>query len=315
MQEFVISKNDAGQRIDKFLTKAVKRLPASLMYKYIRLKRIKLNGKRCEMKTRLTEGDILTLYINDEFFESSKETDFLSAPASLDIVYEDNNIIIVNKKTGLVVHEDNDNASDTLINRIKRYLYEKGEYNPNEEMSFSPSLCNRIDRNTEGLVICAKNAESLRIMNQKIKDREIKKKYLCVCIGNFKNRSDEISAYLIKDEKNNKVRIYDKPIKNAKKIITRYNVLQQKEELSLVEIDLVTGRTHQIRAHMAYIGHPLLGDGKYGENSINRKWSVKTQALCSFSVKFNFTTDSGILGYLNGMEIKAEKPWFQKKLF
>lgn len=315
MREFVISKNDAGQRVDKFLTKAVKRLPSALMYKYIRLKRIKLNGKRCEIKTRLTEGDVLSLYINDEFFESARETDFLTAPASLDIVYEDENIIIVNKKTGLVVHEDNDNTSDTLINRIKRYLYEKGEYNPEEEISFAPSLCNRIDRNTEGLVICAKNAESLRILNQKIKDREIKKKYLCVCVGNIKKKSDEISAYLVKDEENNKVRIFDKPVKNAKKIITKYTVLQQKSELSLVEVDLITGRTHQIRAHMAYIGHPLLGDGKYGDNSVNRKFGVKTQALCSYSVRFNFTTESGILEYLNGKEIKTEKPWFQKKLF
>lgn len=315
MREFVISKNDAGQRVDKFLTKAVKRLPSALMYKYIRLKRIKLNGKRCEIKTRLTEGDVLSLYINDEFFESARETDFLTAPVSINIVYEDENIIIVNKKTGLVVHEDNDNTSDTLINRIKRYLYEKGEYNPEEEISFAPSLCNRIDRNTEGLVICAKNAESLRILNQKIKDREIKKKYLCVCVGNFKKKADEISAYLVKDEENNKVRIFDKPVKNAKKIITKYTVLQQKSELSLVEVDLITGRTHQIRAHMAYIGHPLLGDGKYGENSVNRKFGVKTQALCSYSVRFNFTTDSGRLEYLNGKEIKAEKPWFQKKLF
>lgn len=315
MREFKISKNDAGQRVDKFLSKAVKRLPTSLMYKYIRLKRIKLNSKRCEIKTRLEEGDVLTLYINDEFFDSAKETDFLTAPTSLDIVYEDKNIIIVNKKTGLVVHEDNDNTSDTLINRIKRYLYEKGEYEPEKEMSFAPSLCNRIDRNTEGLVICAKNAESLRIMNQKIKDREIKKKYRCVCVGNFKNKSDEIFAYLIKDEENNKVRIYDKPVENSKKIITRYTVLKQKGELSLLEIDLITGRTHQIRAHMAYIGHPLLGDGKYGENSINKKYSVKTQALCSYSVKFEFTTDSGILEYLNGKEITAKEPWFQKKLF
>lgn len=315
MREFKISKNDAGQRVDKFLSKAVKRLPTPLMYKYIRLKRIKLNSKRCENKTRLEEGDILTLYINDEFFDSAKETDFLTAPTSLDIVYEDKNIIIVNKKTGLVVHEDNDNTSDTLINRIKRYLYEKGEYEPEKEMSFAPSLCNRIDRNTEGLVICAKNAESLRIMNQKIKDREIKKKYRCVCVGNFKNKSDEIFAYLIKDEENNKVRIYDKPVENSKKIITRYTVLKQKGELSLLEIDLITGRTHQIRAHMAYIGHPLLGDGKYGENSINKKYSVKTQALCSYSIKFEFTTDSGILEYLNGKEITAKEPWFQKKLF
>lgn len=315
MKEFTINNNDAGQRVDKFLTKAVKRLPTSLMYKYIRLKRIKLNGKRCDIKTKLREGDVLSLYINDEFFDEVKETDFLCAPSSLDIVYEDENILIADKKVGLVVHEDNDCNADTLINRIKKYLFEKGEYDPDGENSFSPALCNRIDRNTQGLVICAKNAESLRIINEKIKNREVKKKYLCVCIGKFKKKADTISAYLLKDEKNNTVKIMSEPTKNAKSIVTGYRVIRETDELSLVEIDLITGRTHQIRAHMAFIGHPLLGDGKYGRNIDNKKYRVKTQALCAHRIKFDFLSDSGILEYLNGKEFLSKQPWFVKKLF
>ena len=315
MREFIINNNDAGQRVDKFLLKAVKRLPQSLMYKYIRLKRIKLNGKRCDIKTRLNEGDVLSLYINDEFFEENKETDFLLANASIDIAYEDENILVADKKPGLVVHEDNDHIADTLINRIKNYLYKKGEYDPNDENSFAPSLCNRIDRNTQGLVVCAKNAQSLRILNEKIKNRELNKKYLCVCIGKFSKKSDTISAYHIKDEKNNTVKILPSPAYGAKKIVTGYNVLKEKDGLSLVEIALITGRTHQIRAHMAYIGHPLLGDGKYGKNILNKKYHLKTQALCAYKLKFDFSTDSGILGYLNGKEIISKEPWFVSELF
>ena len=177
MREFIIKQNDSDQRLDKFLSKAVKKLPKNLLYKYIRLKRIKVNGKRCEISTRLNVGDKVQLYINDEFFDDvSKKPDFMFAKADIDIVYEDENIMLVNKKCGVVVHDDNDGGYDTLINRIHRYLYEKGEYNPEEELSFVPALCNRIDRNTTGIVICAKSAEALRILNQKIKDRELHKK-------------------------------------------------------------------------------------------------------------------------------------------
>ena len=171
MKEFIINSNDANQRLDKFIQKSVPRRPQSMMYKAIRNKRIKINGKRAEISTRLQTDDIVQMYINDEFFDTTVETEFMAAPAVLDIVYEDENIILIDKKNGLVVHEDNDNTVDTLINRLKHYLYDKGEYRPEKENSFAPSLCNRLDRNTGGIVIAAKNAESLRILNQKIKDR------------------------------------------------------------------------------------------------------------------------------------------------
>ncbi|MBQ3162616.1 MAG: RluA family pseudouridine synthase [Oscillospiraceae bacterium] len=313
MKEFIINSNDANQRLDKFIQKSVPRLPQSMMYKAIRNKRIKINGKRAEISTRLQTGDIVQMYINDEFFDTAVETEFMAAPAILDIVYEDENIILIDKKNGLVVHEDNENTVDTLINRLKHYLYQKGEYKPEEENSFAPSLCNRLDRNTGGIVIAAKNAESLRILNQKIKDRELEKYYLCVTVGVPPKKKDTITAYLEKNSDDNTVKVTDRKTDKNKTIITTYKVLKTKENLALLEIKLDTGRTHQIRAHMAHIGCPLLGDGKYGINKVNKEYKIKTQALYSYKLKFTFETDSGCLEYLNGKEFRVNDVWFENK--
>lgn len=311
MRTITITKNDANQRLDKFLTKRFKNMPTSLMYKYIRTKYIKVNGKRCEISTRLNEGDVLTLYIKDEFFEEQPETyDFMKAPAKLDIIYEDENIILLNKKPGLIVHPDSTYHFDSLIARLQHYLFEKGEYDPKAENSFAPALVNRIDRNTGGIVIAAKTAEALRILNQKLKDRELQKLYLCIAVGIFDKKADTLTAYLEKKEDKNKVYISSKPFPNSKTIKTKYRVLGENNGNSLVEVDLLTGRTHQIRAHLASIGHPLLGDGKYGKNKLNRESGYKWQALYSYKLIFTFKTDAGELNYLNGKAFEVKDIWF-----
>jgi 23S rRNA pseudouridine955/2504/2580 synthase len=314
MQILKINKNDAGQRLDKFLTKAVKGLPASLMYKYIRTKKIKVNRKRCEQKQILLEGDEIQLFIRDEFFDSPEKDDgaLSRITPKLDIVYEDDNIILCNKRPGVLVHEDDSAKENTLIMHIKAYLYQKGEYDPDEEQSFAPALCNRIDRNTGGIVIAAKNAESLRVMNEKIKNDEIRKFYLCVVHGKPPRDSDTLTGYLKKNSTDNLVTVSDRPKEGFKNIITKYRTVMAQGERSLLEIDLVTGRTHQIRAHMAHIGHPLLGDGKYGINRDDRAKGYKYQALYSYRLIFDFGKDEGYLGYLSGKQVALDpaEVWF-----
>ena len=314
MKEFTIKKNDAGQRLDKYLTKSFPLLPQSLMYKYIRSKRIKVNGKRGEISYKLQENDVISLYINDEFFGSKEpKYDFLSAGKSLKIVYEDENILLCDKPQGLLSHPNEGEYNDTAISRIKRYLYEKKEYLPDDEMSFTPALVNRIDRNTSGIIIAAKNAESLRILNEKLKQRELHKLYLCVVIGTPKEKQGLLKDYLQKNEKQNKVYVSNQKTADSKEISTKYKVLASKNGLSLVEIELLTGRTHQIRAHMSSFGHPLLGDGKYGTNEQNKKFGgYKKQFLYSYKLVFDFSTDAGILNYLNHKEFQVEDVWFKQ---
>ncbi len=317
MREFVIGKNDAGQRLDRWLGKTFPLLPAPLAQKYIRLKRVKVNGKGSKRDVRLAVGDMLQLYINDEFFDvPTEENAFLSVfRPDLDIVYEDENLLLVNKRPGILAHPDQQERVTTLLTHIQAYLYQKKEWSPRWENSFAPALCNRIDRNTGGIVIAAKNAETLRIMNQKIKDREMKKFYLCVVAGSPRPKEGVLEDFLLKDEEKKQVFVYDHPVPGGRSAATRYRVLATRGELSLVECELITGRTHQIRAQMAHAGHPLLGDGKYGDGRLNRRYGKTMQALWSYKLVFDFTTDAGVLEGLNGRAWTVERVDFVEEFF
>lgn len=319
MRELTVGRNDAGQRLDKFLGKALPKLPPSLLYKSIRLKKIKVNRRRAEPKQMLAEGDTLQLFLAPEFFdEAGAGTKNLAAiDPNLSVVWEDAHILLVNKHAGIPVHDGEGGSAATLIDQIQAYLYQRGEYDPAREMSFAPALCNRIDRNTSGMVIAAKDAEALRVMDEKIRQRQIRKFYLCAVHGIPREREATLTAYLRKDEAENRVTVRDDPFPGAKEIRTRYRVMDTSGDLALLEVELLTGRTHQIRAHLAHVGHPLLGDGKYGVNREDRARGYRYQALCSYRLRFDFTGEPTLLDSLRGREftIPPETIDFVRALF
>ena len=317
MKELTIRANDAGQRLDRFVGKAVPLLPESLLQKYIRLKRIKLNGKGAKRDTRLCAGDVLQLYINDEFFEKPREDNawLKVGTPKLTIVYEDENILLLDKKPGVLCHSAGVLDYNTLIANVQAYMAQKGEWKPKEEHAFAPALCNRIDRNTGGIVIAAKNAEALRILNDKIRDREIEKYYLCAVRGRPRPPEGRLENYLFKDAQKNQVFVKSKPEPGAKTAVTEYRLLKTQGPLSLVECRLLTGRTHQIRVQMAHAGWPLLGDGKYGSERFNRDFDEKGQALYSYRLVFSFPTEAGMLEYLRGKEFRVQKVDFVETYF
>ena len=317
MREFTIGKNAAGQRLDRFIAKNLPLLPPALLQKYIRLKRVKVNGKGSKRDVRLAAGDVLQLYINDEFFDKpSEENMFLTVfQPRLEIIYEDENLLLVEKRPGMVVHADETEKVNTLINHIQAYLYQKKEWNPKQEHAFAPALCNRIDRNTGGIVIAAKNAEALRTINEKIKSHELEKSYLCVTVGRPRPAEGRVEGFLLKDEAKKQVSFYRRPIPGGKSAITLYQTLETRGELSLVECRLLTGRTHQIRVSMAELGCPLLGDGKYGNGTVNKRYHETRQALYSYRLGFAFSTDATPLNYLRGRVFTVEKVPFREKYF
>ncbi len=316
MKTITVNENDSGQRLDKLIMKSTKGLPMSLLYKFIRKKCIKVNGRRATESMKVELGDTVEMYIPDEFFEDAPTArEYKKADIPLNIVYEDENVLLVDKKPGVLVHVgDNgdprltdDAERTTLIFAIKSYLVSKGEYVPENENSFAPALCNRIDRNTGGIVIAAKNAATLRALNEAIRRRELDKLYLCAVHGIPSRREATERAYLFKDHRTNRVTVTPKHVKGSKEIVTSYRVLKSDErrDMALLEVSLLTGRTHQIRAHMAYLGHPLVGDGKYGINAADRRLGYKYQAL--YSHKLVFKSHIPELEYLYGREFTAQR--------
>ena len=319
MKHFTIAANDAGQRLDKFLSKAAPGLPPALLYKALRTKKIKLNKKRAEGSTRLQAGDELECWLPDELFAPSEyQYDFLRAGRELEVLYEDGHVLLLDKPAGLLSHPDESEYVDTLLGRVQRCLYEKGEYDPAKENAFAPALVNRIDRNTQGIVIAAKTAEVLRILNEKMKNRELRKFYLCAVHGIPKQGERQpdgwllLRGWLAKDEGKSLVRIYDKPRDGAKECLTKYQVVKP-GEISILEIELLTGRTHQIRAQLAAIGHALAGDGKYAPRAqyqADLKRGLKRQCLCSHRIVFDFASSAGGLEGLRGLDVSVKSAAF-----
>ena len=303
MQCFTVSANEADQRLDKYLTKKFPALPVSLLYKALRKKDIKVNRKRADGAYQLKEGDTVTLYLPDDVLTAKQRVlPTFHAPVSLRIVYENSHLLLIFKPQGISMHGGD--STDSLTGRMLAYLSQKGEYDPTSGEAFAPAFCNRLDKNTSGIVIAAKNAAALKAINEKIRNREIEKKYLCLVHGAVSPSEGTITAYHKKDEAHKKALIFDRPMQDTKEIVTSYKVCKtdEKKRLSLVEVTLHTGRFHQIRAQFAHLGHPLVGDVKYGAP---KSTEYPYQALCAYRLTFRFQTPC-VLDSLNGRSFTVD---------
>ena len=308
MKSFTAGPNENGVRLSRFVEGVTKDMPRSMIYKAFRNKRIKVNGKRAEPDTRLSAGDLIELYINDEFFPVGKPTAKTAKPRRqppVTVVYEDENFAVLYKPAHLLCHSDR-TCDANLVDAFAAYLEAKGEYDPHAEKRFAPALCNRLDRGTEGLVLAAKSYAALRDLNAIIRDDMMKKEYLTITVG--APPQGRFVAWLQHSEKNNKVRIHARESEGYKQIITEVTVIRQAGPFALCRIGLITGRTHQIRAHLAYLGHPVLGDIKYGNHKMNERTGLKTQALCAQRLTFGRIPEENTLQYLSGRVIKLNDP-------
>ncbi|WDV44846.1 RluA family pseudouridine synthase [Clostridiaceae bacterium M8S5] len=306
MIEILIKENESEQRLDRFLKKYMDKAPNSFIYKMIRKKRIKLNSKRTDPKEMILAGDKIQLYLSQDTIDSFRaKKDKLSKSSNhIKVIYEDNNIILVHKEAG-VLSQPSQAGESSLTDDIVNYLYNKGEYNPDEEMVFRPSICNRLDRNTIGIVIGAKNYKALKAVNEAIRLKNIDKYYRSLVVGTLKNNL-KLEDYIVKNKDENKSYITKYETSESKKIQTDVKIIKANNQYSLLEVKLITGKSHQIRVHLASIGHPIVGDSKYGLKKVNKifkeKFGLEHQFLIAYKLKFG--NISGEMKYLNGMEFE-----------
>lgn len=307
MRELKIGKNENNQRLDRFIKKYLEKAPAGFIYKMIRKKNIELNGKRAKPETMIYEGDKVQLFLAEDTikkFEAEEEE--ITTDKRLNIVYEDDNIVLINKESGLLSHGRGGEFEENIVDSLISYLIKTGEYVPRIEKTFTPSICNRLDRNTSGLMVGAKNYKSLKMINNAFKSMDIKKFYKTIVEGELQEEKRE-KAYIIKDEEKNRVSIASKGEEESKKIVTGVRSLKVKNGYSLVEVELVTGRTHQIRIHLSSLGYPIVGDRKYGDKNVNnqfkKEYNINNQILHSYKLEFGGLEEG--LEYLNGQVFEA----------
>lgn len=313
MQELHVTENEAGQRLDKLLAKFLNQAPKSFLYKMMRKKNIVLNGKKCTGNEKLKQGDSIKLFFSDETIEKFSAGTYAIPKKEkinmLPIIYEDEQILLMNKPVGVLSQKAKDSdvsAVEILIN----YLMETDQLSKEQFRTFHPSICNRLDRNTSGILVAGKTLPALQEMNRFFKERTIAKYYRCLVKGRVIKSEDYIKGYLVKDQKTNKVSITKKKTEEGVPIETEYCVIQSNDEVSLLEVHLITGKTHQIRAHLASIGHPIIGDYKYGDKQINemyrQAYGLKSQLLHAY--RLEMPSSNGSLAYLNDKKFVAELP-------
>ena len=309
MREYTVEK--PGVRLDAFLHRAEPSLTVGALHRYLRENKIKVNGKKLPLSARLAAGDVVRLYLPGQPAQGEGPA-YLAAKPYFTPVYEDAQVLVAQKPAGLLVQDEAGAQADTLLNRARRYLYEKGELAANAP--WLPQLCHRLDTGTSGLVILAKTPAALAQMTELIRTRAVQKEYLCVTVGAPARPQAELRGFLVKNAKRGTVRVTAAAQRGAKEIITRYETLCKSGALALLRVQLVTGRTHQIRAHLASIGCPVLGDSKYGNTQANRAWHFKYQALCAYSLRFPAMEKESPCAGLSEKTLFAEEPWYAAQI-
>ena len=309
MREYTVEK--PGVRLDAFLHRAEPSLTVGALHRYLRENKIKVNGKKLPLSARLAAGDVVRLYLPGQPAQGDGPA-YLAAKPYFTPVYEDAQVLVAQKPAGLLVQDEAGAQADTLLNRARRYLYEKGELAANAP--WLPQLCHRLDTGTSGLVILAKTPAALAQMTELIRTRAVQKEYLCVTVGAPARPQAELRGFLVKNAKRGTVRVTAAAQRGAKEIITRYETLCKSGALALLRVQLVTGRTHQIRAHLASIGCPVLGDSKYGNTQANRAWHFKYQALCAYSLRFPAMEKESPCAGLSEKTLFAEEPWYAAEI-